>query len=117
MKNIIIAIFLVIFASSSVLALTYDEAKLQNKPIVILFKKNGCPYCKDYEPYFNDMSSKYSSKFNFVKEECGSSSPKIAQQLNVKLYHTVFLLLYQYNKAYPITDRWTLDKILHDYNP
>lgn len=117
MKKILLLFLLLISTTSYVFAMTYDEAQLQNKPIVILFKKNGCKYCKNYEPYFNDMKNKYSYKFNFVKEECSSSTSEIAKQLKVESYPEVFLILHQYNRAYPISNRWELDKILREYNP
>lgn len=116
-RNILVLFLLLFFATPYVFAMTYNEAKSQTKPIVILFKKNGCKYCRDYEPYFNDMEKKYSYKFNFVKEECSSSISEIASQLKVESYPEVFLILYQYNKAYPISNRWELDKILKEYNP
>lgn len=117
LKEILVLFLLLFFATPYVFAMTYNEAKSQNKPIVILFKKNGCKYCRDYEPYFNDMEEKYSYKFNFVKEECSLSISEIARQLKVKAYPEVFLILHQYNRAYPISNRWELDNILKEYNP
>ncbi len=117
MKKHLLLFLLLFYTASPLFAMSYNEAQLQNKPILILFKKNSCKYCNDYEPYFNDMGNKYSYKFNFVKEECSSSNSEIAKQLKVKSYPTVFLILHKYKRAYPITDRWNLDKILKEYNP
>jgi len=88
MKKVIIGLCLILATATSVFALNYEEAKLQNKPIVIMFHMHGCGGCRKFSPIFDKFSSNFSDKFNFVKEDIHSS--KLASQPSVSsLFDTV----------------------------
>ena len=52
----------------NVMAMSYKEAKMQNKPIVLYIYMQTCGACKGFAPIYASVSSKYSAKFSFVKE-------------------------------------------------
>lgn len=83
MKKLLISSFLVLATilstASSIFAMSYEEAKSQNKPIVVMFHMHGCGACRRFSPKFDKFASKFSNKFNFVKEDINSS--KIADSL------------------------------------
>jgi len=83
MKKLLISSFLVLAivlsTASSLLAMTYEDAKVQDKPIVVMFHMHGCGACRKFSPIFNKFASQFSDKFNFVKEDIHSS--KIASSL------------------------------------
>lgn len=69
----------VLSTASSIFAMSYEEAKGQSKPIVVMFHMHGCGACRKFSPRFDKFASKFSNKFNFVKEDIDSS--KIADTL------------------------------------
>lgn len=83
MKKLLISSFLVfalgLSAALSVFAMNYEEASMQDKPIVIMFHMHGCGACRKMSPIFNKFAAQFSNKFNFVKEDISSS--KIASAL------------------------------------
>lgn len=78
MKKLLIGSFLVLTTllstASSMLAMNYESAKTQDKPIVVMFHMHGCGACRKFSPIFDKFASKFSNKFNFVKEDIHSSS-------------------------------------------
>ncbi len=90
MKKLLISTFLVIAAASSAFALSFNEAKLDSKPIVVMFHMHGCGACKEFSPKFGKMASKFSNKFNFVKEDINNSD--IAKSLNFKTVPAFFIV-------------------------
>lgn len=83
MKKLLFSSFLVLATvlstALSVLAMSYDDAIMQTKPIVIMFHMHGCSACRKFSPKFDKFASQFSDKFNFVKEDIHSS--KIASSL------------------------------------
>lgn len=93
MKNtlrIILGLFIVLLSAVSVLAMTYDEASKQDKPIVLYIDMHGCGACQQFEPLFKKMESKFSNKYSFAKEDIYSS--KMANTLNVQETPSVFII-------------------------
>ena len=70
---------IVLSTASSIFAMNYEDAKAQNKPIVVMFHMHGCGACRKFSPKFDKFAAKFSDKFNFVKEDIHSS--KIADTL------------------------------------
>lgn len=90
MRKLLLSIFLIIIVTSSVLAITYREASKQAKPTVLLIHEHGCSACQKLMPLYDEIASKYSNKFKFVKEDLDSSS--WATKLNVKSVPAVFII-------------------------
>ena len=80
MKKLLIGFGLMLMSVSGAFAMTYNEAKTQDKPIVVMFHMHGCGACRKFAPEFDKISSKFSDKFNFVKEDINNS--EIAKTLN-----------------------------------
>lgn len=74
MKKILLTLFLLLATVSTTFAMTYDEAKMQDKPIVVMFHMHGCGACRQFSPVFDKFASKFSDKFNFVKEDIKNSA-------------------------------------------
>ena len=102
MKKLFITMGLVLTTASSVFAMTFNEAKLQNKPVVIMFHTHGCSACKKFAPIFDKMASKFSGKFNFVKEDGNHSD--IAKSLNFMYVPAIFIVEPKTMKAKRIED-------------
>lgn len=89
MKKLVIGLFLILATAMSVFAMSYEEAKSQDKPIVVMFHQHGCSACRKFSPIFNKFASRFSDKFNFVKEEANSS--KIASTVNFNTVPALFI--------------------------
>lgn len=78
MKKLLINSFLVLAiilsTASSMFAMSYEAAKTQGKPVVVMFYMQGCSACHKFTPTFNKFASKFSNKFSFVKEDINSSA-------------------------------------------
>lgn len=74
-----LALTVVLSTASAMFAMNYEEATAQDKPIVVMFHMHGCSACRKFSPKFDKFASKFSDKFNFVKE--GIESSKIASTL------------------------------------
>jgi len=81
MKKTLIILALMLASTLSVLA--------NEKPKVILFHMKGCSACKKFAPTFEQMTSKYSGKFNFTKEDANS---KLADELGIRYVPMVFII-------------------------
>lgn len=90
MKKIIIIIVLMLATATSVFAMNLDEAKLQNKPIVVMFHMHGCGSCKKFSPIFDKFASNFSYKFNFVKEDAVESN--LTNTLKIRSVPAIFII-------------------------
>lgn len=91
MKKLMITLFLVLATVSSVFAMSFNDAKTQNKPVVVMFHMKGCSACKKFAPIFDQMAAtNLSDKFNFVKEDIASSS--VAKSLNFMTVPAIFII-------------------------
>ena len=109
-KKIILGMVLLLVTSTCVWAMSYEDAKLQNKPIVIMFHMHGCGACRKFSSRFDDLSGKFSNKFNFVKEDVNSS--QIATTLGSR-FETVpafFIMQPKTQNATRISDDCAWDK-------
>lgn len=89
MKKILLSI-LILLSATSAFAMSYEEASVQDKPIVLYLYMNRCSGCRQVAPVFNTMKEKYSSKFNFVKEDIYKSS--IGEKLGVESVPTIYIM-------------------------
>jgi thiol-disulfide isomerase/thioredoxin len=108
MKKLLLGAFLVIFCASSVFAMGFNEAKTMGKPIVVMFSMKGCSACKQISPLFDKMKSKFSEKFNFVKEDAMASD--ISKTLNFQTVPAIFIVEPKSMKAKRIDDNCAWDK-------
>lgn len=101
MKNAIIPIifvFCLIFIVLKIQAsrpMSYENALKQNKPIILLFSKKTCSACRSFEPLFEIISSKYSYKYTFVKENIDSISinpPEYLKEFNISYVPMLILV-------------------------
>jgi len=90
MRKLLISLFLLLATATSTFAMTFNEAKTQDKPVVIMFHMHGCSACKKFSPMFDKISSKFSDKFNFVKEDINKSD--IAKTLNFQSVPALFIV-------------------------
>lgn len=102
MKKLLMSLLLMLIAVSSVFAMSYEEAKMQKKPVVIMFHSHGCSACKRFSPIFDKFASQFSNKFSFVKEDANSS--KIANTLNFQTVPAIFIIEPSTNNAKRISD-------------
>jgi thiol-disulfide isomerase/thioredoxin len=120
MKKLLISLFLITATAASTLAMNYEQAKQQDKPIVVMFHMHGCGACRKFSPIFDKYSSTFSNKFNFVKEDIDNS--QIASKLN-DLFDTVpaiFIIQPKTEQATRISndcawDKECLTKTLNEY--
>lgn len=108
MKKLLIAILFVFVGSISVLAQSYNDVKNQEKPVVVMFHMHGCSACKHFEPFFDKISSKFSNKFNFVKEDINKSD--IAKTLNFQTVPALFIIEPKTMHAEKIDDNCAWDE-------
>lgn len=91
MKKLLISLFLMAFTASTAFSMmTFNEAKKQNKPVVVMFHMHGCGACKQFSPIFDKFSAKFSDKFNFAKEDIDDSN--IAKSLNFGTVPAIFII-------------------------
>lgn len=88
MKKSLITLALMITSTVSALAI--------EKPKVIMFHMHGCSACKKFAPTFEKMSSKFSDKFLFSKEDVDSP---LANQLGINYVPMVFIIDSNNNKT------------------
>lgn len=90
MKQLLVSALLIFTTATSTLALTYNEAKTQNKPIVIMFHMHGCGACRSMSPRFDQIAAQFANKFNFVKEDINGSA--IASKLQFDTVPAIFII-------------------------
>lgn len=108
MKKIVVLVMLMISSISGVFAMTYDEAKVQDKPIVIMFHMHGCSACRKFSPRFNKIAKQFSYKFNFIKEDVDSS--KIAKLCDSETVPAFYIMQPKTQKIERINDECVWDK-------
>lgn len=119
MKKLILSILLMSAFSASALAMTYDQAKNSGKTMVIMFKMRGCSACKQFEPVFDRAETKYSKKFNFVKEDYNNS--QIASKFNFQTVPALYMYNPKTQQSQKIQDNdmWapgSFENFLDNYN-
>lgn len=107
MKKVLISAVLLLATAMGGFTMTYDEAKVQDKPVVVMFHMHGCGACKQFSPIFDKFASKFSDKFNFVKEDVNSSN--IAKTLNFATVPAIFIMQPKTQKATRISDNCAWD--------
>lgn len=119
MKKIILSLFLILATATSVFAMSFNEAKKQGKPVVVMFHMHGCSACRKFSPMFDKMALKFPDKFNFVKEDTNKSD--LAKSLNFMTVPAIFIINPNTMAAKRIEDDCAWDnacfaKRLQDYN-
>lgn len=89
MKKIIVSLFLIFSFTAGVIAINCNEASAKGKPIVLYVYQPNCSACQRFEPIFDAAQSKFSQKFDFIKEDYNSSQR--AKSLNVTETPSVFI--------------------------
>lgn len=89
MKKLLTVLFLVLMALPIIFVIT-SKAEGKEKPQVIFFHMHGCSACKEFAPIYEKMSSKYSGKFNFTKQDVNASS--LASKWNITSVPSVFIV-------------------------
>lgn len=97
MKKITIATISSLIIATSAHAMNYDEAKMQKKPMVIMFKSQRCSACQAFSPVFDKYASQFADKFNFIKEDIDSS--KIASKFSFDYVPSIFIFEPKTNKT------------------
>lgn len=118
MKKLLLPLGLAMITASSAFALSYNEAKTQDKPVVVMFHMHGCGACKKFSPIFDKFASKFSSKFNFVKEDINGSS--IANSVSFDTVPAIFIIEPKTSASKRISDSCAWDngcftKTLNEY--
>lgn len=118
MKKLLVSLLLVFAAASSVFAQTYNDVKGKNKPVVVMFHMHGCSACRKISPMFDKISSKFSDKFSFAKDDIHNS--EIAKTLNFATVPAIFIVEPKTMSAKRIEDNCAWDdtcfaKTLKDY--
>lgn len=89
-KKLFLTTLMVLSIAPGVLAMSYKEAKKQSKPVVVYVYMQQCGACKGFSPIYEAASSKFSTKFNFVKELMGGS--EIAKKMNPSSVPSVYIV-------------------------
>lgn len=118
MKKTMVGIFSALIITTGAFAMDYDEAKTQDKPMMIMFKMQRCGACKEFSPKFDNYAAKFSNKYNFLKEDIDSS--KIASRFKFGSVPAFFILNPKTNKSKEIsydcaTDDGCFTKALTEY--
>lgn len=118
MKKLLLTLSAVLLTTASAFALTYNDVKTQDKPIVVMFHMHGCGACKKFSPIFDNTASKFSSKFNFIKEDIKDSP--IASMFNFDTVPAFFIMNPKTKAQQRISDNCAWDdgcfqKTLKDY--
>lgn len=108
MRKILIGLFLLLITTTSAFALNYKEVKAQNKPIVVMFHMHGCSACRKFSPIFDKFASKFSDKFNFIKEDAYSS--ELASTLKFDTVPAIFIIEPGTNASKRISDDCAWDE-------
>lgn len=108
MKRILLVFSLILMTASSVFAMTFNEAKTKDKPVVIMFHMHGCSACRKFSPLFDEIGSKFSTKFSFVKEDINKSD--IAKTLNFTTVPAIFVVNPKTMASKRIEDNCAWDK-------
>lgn len=90
MKKLLILAILVLIAVPAILVINYKETLAKEKPQVLFFYSQGCSACQNFKPLYEQMASKYSNKFNFIKQDINSSN--LASKFNVNSVPAVFIV-------------------------
>ncbi len=108
MKKLFTALILVSLSAATAIATTFNEVKNQGKPVVVMFHMHGCGACKQFSPVFDKFASKFSDKFNFVKEDINHSD--IAKSLNFQTVPAIFIIEPNTMKATRVGDNCAWDE-------
>lgn len=108
MKKVIITLMLLLSTVSGAFSMSFNEAKKQEKPVVVMFHMHGCSACKQFSPQFDQIASEHSDKFNFVKEDIHKSD--IAKTLNFMYVPAFFIVNPKTMQAKRIEDNCAWDK-------
>lgn len=106
MKKLLISTLLLLTTATGAFSLTYNEAKTQDKPIVVMFHQHGCGACRRMSPRFDQIAKKFSDKFNFVKED---ASTGFASSLNFDTVPALFIVNPKTQAATRINDSCAWD--------
>ena len=107
-KKLLLTTLFVLSMAPGVFAMSYKEAKTQSKPVVLYLYMKQCGACKGFSPLFESVSSKFSSKFNFVKELLEDS--ELASKLNPTSVPSVYIVEPKTNKTKAISYECASDK-------
>lgn len=89
MKKMIISLLLIFLFLAGILVFA-NKAIAQEKPTLLYIYMQGCSACRQFDSNFSAAQSKFSQKFNFVKEDINSSQR--AKRLNVTETPSVFII-------------------------
>ena len=92
MKYSLVLFFFFVFVSPAI-SLSFDEAMNKQKPFVFYMYQNGCSACKYFDDIYSKAQKKYSSKFNFVRQNADSGlSSKLIEKWNIKSVPFVLII-------------------------
>lgn len=89
MRKLLTVLFLILIAMPIGFGIAY-KVEGKEKPQVVFFHMHGCSACKEFAPLYEKMSSKYSAKFSFSKQDVNTSS--LASKLNITTVPAVFII-------------------------
>lgn len=90
MKKLLIVLSLILIVTPIILVITNKETAAKEKPQVVFFYMQGCSACNQFKPLYEQMASKYSNKFSFIKQNANASN--LANQLNITSVPAVFII-------------------------
>lgn len=108
MKKLLITLGLLLATVSGAFAMTFNDVKNLGKPVVVMFHMHGCSACRKFAPMFDKTAAKFSSKFNFVKEDIDKSD--VAKTLNFTTVPAIYIIEPKTMDAKRIGDDCAWDK-------
>ncbi len=75
----------------------YDAARAANKPILLFFYANWCPFCKEQDPRFARVIPEHEGgvlalRVNYNDPETDEDERALARELGVTYQHTMFFI-------------------------
>lgn len=75
------------------LGLTYEKAKLQDKPIITVFYANWCTYCVRFMPKLDTVRNIYKDRFNVVLVDAENPENKdLVKEYRISGFPTVYII-------------------------
>lgn len=111
MKYLLILFSLFTFVAPAV-SLSFDDAMSSSSPFVFYMYQDGCSACRYFDSIYDDMQKKYSTYFNFVRQNADTSlSKKLIAKWQIETVPYVLIINPNTKKASKIPPYCFMDEV------
>ncbi len=72
--------------------ISFEEAEVIDKPMVIMFYVDWCGYCRKYMPVFAEFADKYKDKYSFVALNCDNpQNTQLVEKYHIMGFPSLFI--------------------------